>query len=78
MNIEDERKEKNMVCFVVIKVGRAFEFNNDIYMKVDEMTKNDSMKPVNTINLLNGTGHFFMSDCEVIPLNAKVVIQNDI
>ena len=79
MNIEDERKEKNMVCFAVIKVGKAFEYNNDIYIKVDEMRKNTVLKePVNAIGLLNGTGRFFMSDSTVLPLDAKVVIQNDI
>ena len=78
MHIEDTRKEKDMVCFAIIKLGKAFQFNNDIYIKVDEMINNNIKKPVNAINLSDGTGHFFMPDSTVIPLVAKVVIQNDI
>ena len=73
MNIEDERKEKNMVCFAVIKVGQVFQFDDNIYMKIDV----DS-SACNAINLLNGTGLFLMPDSKVILLDAKVVIQNDI
>ena len=73
MNIEDKRKEKNMVYFSAINVGEAFQYNNDIYIKVDI----DDAK-CNAIDLLIGAGCFFMSDSTVLPLDAKVVIQNDI
>ena len=73
MNIEDKRQEKDMVCFSAIKVGRAFQYNNDIYIKVDI----DDNK-CNAVDLLIGTGVFFMPDSTVVPLDAKVVIMNDI
>lgn len=69
MNIEDKREKKVTVCLSTIKGAEAFQYNNDIYMKV---FINDVW---NAINLSDGIGYFFMPDTEVIPLDAKIVIQ---
>lgn len=73
MNIEDKRKEKDMIYFDRLEIGKAFQYNNDIYIKVDI----DDNK-CNAVDLLIGTGHFFMSGSVVVPLDAKVVIMNDV
>lgn len=74
MNIEDKRCEKNTIYFSEVKVGKPFQFCKDIYMKVEPITGVDTFKSINAIDILNGTGHFFLPDSTVLLLNAKVVI----
>ena len=73
MIIQDKRKEKDMIYFDRLEFGKAFQYNNDIYIKVDI----DDNK-CNAVDLLIGTGHFFMPGSVVVPLDAKVVIMNDV
>ena len=72
MNIEDKRKT-DMIHFTVIKVGQVFQFDDNIYMKIDV----DS-SACNAINLLNGTGLFLMPDSKVILLDATVIITDHV
>ena len=74
MNIEDKRYENNTICFSEVNIGKAFQFCNNIYIKVERVIEVDK-SVINAINLLDGTAHFFLPDSDVTLLpNSKVVI----
>lgn len=58
-----------------LKAGDVFRDDYNVYMKLTEEEYSDNV--FNAVNLQDGKLHLFTDGCEVIKVNAKVVISND-
>ena len=74
MIIEDRRKEKTII-FGDIEIGDVFEYDGELFMKVEKVTIGS--RTCNSVCLNCGEFTYFSGNEEVSePLNVKMVIEN--
>lgn len=66
------RQDNKSEHFSDIKVGEVFEYDNSIYIRMEEIVGNKA----NAVNLATGIWATFFDDDDVDKLNAEVIIRN--